>query len=147
MDNFDIINILNKMERASEFIKCKEDVEELADRIFSIQRLLNKFEGLEELMKHLQQIEKYIYVGKSLLTIEEAAKYMCVSKSFVYKLTSSRELRTYRPSGKVLYINKTDLNAWMMQNMQVTEQDLQEFARNKIAEMAQEKGFAKRNYK
>lgn len=49
-------------------------------------------------------------------TLREAAEYLDLSPSYVYKLTSTRRLPHYKPSGKRIYFLKADLDAYLLQN-------------------------------
>ena len=57
-----------------------------------------------------------IFCTKEVLTSDEAAKYMGISKSYLYKLTSGNLIPHYKPQGKMLYFEKTELEAWLRQN-------------------------------
>ena len=48
-----------------------------------------------------------------MLTIEEAAQFLNVSKHTVYRLTSQHRIKFYKPTGKRIYFDKADLNEWM----------------------------------
>jgi excisionase family DNA binding protein len=43
------------------------------------------------------------------MTIEEAAKFLSLSKSHIYKLTSRGEIPHYKPTGKRIYFFRDDL--------------------------------------
>ena len=38
------------------------------------------------------------------------------NKSFVYKLTSTKELTVYKPNGKNIFVLRDDLNDWIRRN-------------------------------
>jgi len=65
---------------------------------------------------------------KEVLTSEEAAKYMGVSKSYLYKLTMKREIPHYKPRGKMCYFNRLELEKWLQGNRVATEDELQQEA-------------------
>lgn len=50
---------------------------------------------------------------KSVLTSGEAAKYMGVSMSYLYKLTSEQKVPHYKPGGKMCYFNRAELEQWL----------------------------------
>ena len=135
MTDHEIIDILNRFESVMNFIKSKEDIEAIADKVNKIYYFVTRFESLEKLIDHLNKIEKYIYVGKDVFTVEEAAAFLGVSTSFVYRLTSGKQISVYRPSGKLLYISKEELINWLMQNEEISEKRLQELGSKKVDEM------------
>lgn len=64
---------------------------------------------------------KLMLIGKQnddreALNFEEARAFIKCSKSHLYKLTSSGEVPFYKPRGKALYFNKTELENWLLQN-------------------------------
>jgi excisionase family DNA binding protein len=45
---------------------------------------------------------------------EQAAQYLNISQSWLYKLTSARQIPHYKPSPRVLYFTKEDLDGWVL---------------------------------
>ncbi|MCD8031257.1 MAG: helix-turn-helix domain-containing protein [Bacteroides sp.] len=39
-----------------------------------------------------------------------------MSKTYLYKLTYLKEIPHYKPRGKILYFNRSDLENWVLQN-------------------------------
>lgn len=73
-----------------------------------------------ELFKKLLEIEvllKRQYVlSKEILTIEEVADYLNLSKSTIYKMTSKKEIPFYNPGGKKIYLKRSDIENWVLSN-------------------------------
>jgi excisionase family DNA binding protein len=79
-------------------------------------QLMIRFDELEQLIKNL---EASVVINTSThLTFEQAAKYLNLSESYLYKLTSSGMIIYSRPTGKKIYFQKSDLDTWMGQNRQ-----------------------------
>lgn len=80
------------------------------------------------LEKQLERIEKYIeqqmYSEKEILNLSEAAAYAGVSKSYLYKKTSARQIPFYRPASKLIFFKRTELDAWLLQNRHGTLQEM-----------------------
>lgn len=53
---------------------------------------------------------------KDVLTSDEAARYMGISKSYLYKLTMRGEVPHYKPMGKMCYFNRAELEDWLQRN-------------------------------
>lgn len=54
---------------------------------------------------------------KEVLTSEEAARYMGVSQSYLYKLTMAREIPHYKSqTGGRIYFNRHELEEWLQEN-------------------------------
>ena len=68
--------------------------------------------------------------SKEMLTIDEAARYMGTSKSHVYKLTMKRTIPFYRPSGKLCFIRRQELEQWLQTNRIATEDEINDRAQH-----------------
>lgn len=62
---------------------------------------------------------------KKILTIENVAEMLGVSKSYVYKLTSKRILPHYKPMGKVVYFKREEIEDWIFRNRMTTGEELE----------------------
>jgi len=69
-----------------------------------------------------------IITTKEVLTSQEAAKYMGISMSYLYKLTMRKEIPHYKPMGKVVYFNRKELEVWLQSNRAATEGELNQHA-------------------
>lgn len=66
---------------------------------------------------------------KEVLTSDEAAKYLGVSLSCLYKWTMSRQIPHYKsPSGKMCYFNRKEIEAWMQSCKVATNDELEQQA-------------------
>lgn len=53
---------------------------------------------------------------KEVLTSEEAARYMGISLSHLYKLTMRQEIPHYKPTGKMVYFKRSEVEQWLQNN-------------------------------
>ncbi len=53
--------------------------------------------------------------SKMVLTFDEAVQFTGLSKSYLYKLTCKQKVPHYKPSGKLLYFNREELQSWLLQ--------------------------------
>ena len=58
---------------------------------------------------------------KEIITLNEAAQYLGMSKSYLYKLTSNGAIPHYKPFGKMVYFNRPELEQWLQRNRIVIE--------------------------
>ena len=73
---------------------------------------------------------------KEVLTFSEAAAYLGISKSCLYRMTSKREIPHYKsPAGRLCYFNRKEIEAWMQRVRVATDEEL-----NERASMAATKG-------
>lgn len=68
--------------------------------------------------------EKTLFCTKEVLTSDEAAKYMGISKSYLYKLTMRQQIPHYKPMGKMCYFNRAELEKWLQSNRVSTDSEI-----------------------
>jgi excisionase family DNA binding protein len=68
------------------------------------QAITKKISEIEDLLK--EQTTKP-------LSFKEACEYLGFSSSYLYKLTSLQLIPHYKPSGKIIYFSKEELQAWV----------------------------------
>lgn len=73
-------------------------------------------------------IDKTLFCTKEVLTAEETARYMGISKSYLYKLTMRGEIPHYKPMGKMCYFNRAEVEAWLQQNRCATATEISDRA-------------------
>ena len=61
------------------------------------------------------------------LTMSEAAAYLNISLSTLYRYTSQRVIPHHRP-GKVIYIYREELDAWLAEHRKLTRKQIEEGA-------------------
>lgn len=69
-----------------------------------------------------------IFCTKEVLTSDEAARYMGVSKSYLYKLTMNQQIPHYKPMGKMCYFNRQELEQWLQSNRVATTAEIEQRA-------------------
>ena len=94
-------------------------MEAIMERLNAIER---KIEELAALNKELAAL------NKETLNLKEAARYLNVSCSHLYKLTYTKEIPHYKPRGKQIYFEKRELDQWLLQNRQKTKAEIEQAA-------------------
>lgn len=86
----------------------------------------------EKIFQKLESIERMLIeqnmLKKDVLSFTEAAVYLEVSHSHLYKLTSSGAIPAYKPNGKKLYFNRQELDQWLQSNKQVSKDEIEQDA-------------------
>jgi excisionase family DNA binding protein len=76
----------------------------------------------------LEEIQTFIsqqrVSQKEILTLAEAALYTGLSKSFLYKKTSLRQIPFYKLEMKLIYFKRTDLDQYLLAKRQAPESEL-----------------------
>jgi len=75
----------------------------------------------------LNRIEDLLKVRQAKpMDFKSACRYLNVSKSFLYKLTSKNQIPYYKPSGKLLFFEKAELTKWLLSKRSMTDSELKE---------------------
>ncbi|WP_159022252.1 helix-turn-helix domain-containing protein [Formosa sp. L2A11] len=77
----------------------------------------NELKEIKELLK------KQIIQQKEILTIEEASEFLGLSISRLYKMTSNKEISYCKPGGKKIYINRQELEQWILNSRVASNSD------------------------
>ncbi len=73
--------------------------------------MINKFQ------EQLNRIESLLKEQKTKpLSLNEAAKYLGLTKSYMYKITSMKKIKHFKPNNKMLYFSKADLDEYIFRN-------------------------------
>jgi len=88
------------------------------------------------ILKELHELKKLIneqnLLKKDVLNFSEACQYLDISESHLYKLTSRKEIPHFCPQGKKLYFNRQELDRWLQQNRQNTNDEIEKEATDYI---------------
>lgn len=81
---------------------------------------------LEKLLQIEQKLEEQSTLQKVVLNFNETCKYLELSPSHLYKLTSTRQIPHFCPQGKKLYFNRQELDEWLQRNRLSTQEEIEE---------------------
>ena len=81
----------------------------------------------------LKNIETLLLSQKTVLNFDEVAFYTGLSKSYLYKLTSTGGVPCYKPQGKHIYFNKQEIDQWLLRNRKATNDELDSQANTFVA--------------
>jgi len=75
---------------------------------------------MENIEERLTKVENAVLMAglatKGVLNFDEAVAYSGLSPSYLYKLTSLQKVPHSKPSGKLLYFSRLELETWLLQN-------------------------------
>ena len=83
-----------------------------------------KMETKKSIEERIEELENLMYLSKNVLSFEEASRFLNLSKSYLYKLTSAGVIPHYKPQGKMIYFEKTALEEWLRQNPVKTQEQI-----------------------
>lgn len=125
----DIKSIIERYEAvAKEMHLTLEVIERIkldSQHISEIHQFLEQFADKEEFVGFIKEIKEKLFFLKDELTTKEAAMYLGMSVSTLYKKTMNNEIPFYRPSSRHLYFKRQELSQWMLQNRNATNEEMQ----------------------
>lgn len=81
------------------------------------------------ILQKLNSIEKMLteqnMLKKEVLNFKETMAYLEISDSHLYKLTSAGIIPSYKPNGKKLYFKRQEIDAWLLSNKQVSNDEIE----------------------
>jgi len=69
-----------------------------------------------KIFQKLEEIKNVLFLQKNVFSFDEACKYCCLSKSKMYKHTSTNNIPYYKPEGKLIFFKKEELDNWLLRN-------------------------------
>lgn len=94
----------------------------------------NPFEMINERLDRIEKLLQNIYNAKEatsrgiiipeIMNVKEVSSYLSITPSAIYKLTSTREI-PHSKRGKRLYFQKDEINDWIIQHKQYTNDDIE----------------------
>lgn len=79
---------------------------------------------LQALNERIDRIEKLTVIGaKSVLDIHEAALFLGYSESYLYFLTSTKQIPHYKKFRKIMF-KKAEIEEWLLDHRVKTEKEI-----------------------
>lgn len=83
---------------------------------------------LDKLTEIASKLDEQNLLQKTVLNFNEACKYLDVSPSHLYKLTSTKQIPHFCPQGKKLYFKREELDNWLQRNRQSASDEIEQSA-------------------
>lgn len=97
-----------------------------------------EMDKLQEIKEQLDRIEQFSMIPfKETLTLCEAAVYTGLSKAMLYDMTHKNKITYYKPGGKTIYIEKSELDKWMRRGCIHSNDYLETQAANRLYKQRQ----------
>jgi excisionase family DNA binding protein len=92
----------------------------------------NENQILAKLTQIAEKIDEQNMLQKAVLNFNEACKYLDVSPSHLYKLTSQKQIPHFCPQGKKLYFRRDEIDSWLLRNRQSAADEIDKLATDYI---------------
>ena len=103
---------MRQMENIISMLTSEKPIE----RIQSLEQKIGEVDKIEDIESCVKHLKDRIWTVKEVLTTTEASSYLGISESYLYKLTSMKQIPHYKPNGKLMYFNRLELCDWAMKN-------------------------------
>lgn len=118
-----------KIESAQDFGAALERAEQMLDGSNDVKVLLAQQLYQQDLIEErIKALEKIFLCQKEIFNLDEAAMYIGVSKSNLYKMTAYRKIPHYKPAGRYIYFERAELDNWIREGAVKTEEQLNDQA-------------------
>ena len=118
-----------KIESAPDFRQALERAEQMLDGNNDVKVLLAQQLYQQEVNEgRIKALESVYLCQKEIFNLDEAAMYIGVSKSNLYKMTASRKIPHYKPAGRYIYFERAELDNWIREGAVKTEDQLNDRA-------------------
>jgi excisionase family DNA binding protein len=89
-------------------------------------------EFLQRIDERQAKLESLMLSQKNVLTFEEGATFTGLSKSYLYKMTSTGLIPCYRPNGKLIYFERQQLEQWLLRGKATSADEIETQASNYV---------------
>lgn len=86
-------------------------------------------EARKEILGTTPPVEVINIDQKAVLTTDETARYMGISKAHLYTLTMKKLIPHYKPMGKVIYFLRSEVESWLQGNRVATLSEIESKAK------------------
>ncbi len=91
---------------------------------------------VSEMRSDLEQIKSVVYAAKEVLNLTEAAAFLGITKSCLYKMTHTQAIPFYKPNNKMVYFEKVELLKWLRRNPIASKEQISEEASSIMRKLA-----------
>ena len=78
-----------------------------------------------DLTRKVDAITHVFCQSKEILTLEEAAIFLGISKSCLYKMTHNQVVPFYKPNNKLVYFERSELIKWIRSFRVASNEDIE----------------------
>jgi excisionase family DNA binding protein len=103
--------IISINQRLTDLVEC-----DIPKRLHSIEE---KLDYINPKFLTIDHVDRFYSAAKTVFTVAEACEYMGITESHLYKLTSSGKIPHYKPTGKLMYFDRSELDDWLLCNKNV----------------------------
>ena len=103
---------MKQMEKMVSVITTEKPIE----RIRTLEEKINEVDKIQNIENSILQLKNSFWVTKEILSSSEVCEFLGISESYLYRLTSSKQIPHYKPNGKMIFFNRKEVCQWAMRN-------------------------------
>lgn len=103
-------------ERMNERLTSAERSLRMLEPIENLVELGRLHSDIKQLFSTMKELEEKIYTTKRVMNFDEVCRYIGISDSALYKMTSAGTIPYHKPRGKMLYFDKYEIDEWLLQS-------------------------------
>lgn len=88
------------------------------------------------MQERIDKLESICYASKEVLNLEEAAAFLGIRKSTLYKMTHLSQVPYYKPAGKLVFFEKSALLDWVRSVKVKSENEIREEAAMHLSQLS-----------
>ncbi len=92
---------------------------------------------VSQLSSDLEKVKSIVYAAKEILNLNEAATFLGITRSCLYKMTHTQAIPFYKPNNKMVFFEKVELLKWLRRNPIASKEQISEEANFIIRKLAQ----------
>lgn len=77
----------------------------------------------EKILQDLAEIKVRLLGSKKVMNVQEAAEFLGIARSYLYKLVHWGKIPHSKPEGKIIFFDREDLEQWALSNKTMTVQE------------------------
>lgn len=86
------------------------------ERIRVLEQKINEVEKIRSLEDFVNRLKEEMWSTKEVLSSSEVCTFLGISESYLYRLTSAKQIPHYKPNGKMIFFNRKELCEWVLRN-------------------------------
>lgn len=108
-----LLAVLKDVEELRTMVSHHEELDIFLEKVEKLDATLSKMAIVDKLLARLECLEDNLYMLKEYWTVEDVARYLDISTSRAYRLSSEGKIAVHKPNDKKIYFKHDDVVDWI----------------------------------
>lgn len=131
----ELIGLAGRLEDLKYFIENEDDLKKVCEIHEFFEKVLSKFDNIEQLIKMFDIAVNNPYIHKEILTTEETSKMLGITERRLRIWCDELDIPHMKVNNKNLYFRQSELLDWIKNFKVLTKKELDIEARKHLAEL------------